>query len=244
MKRLLDIIFSLIGILIFSPLIIIFCFLFLLQDFGNPFYISKRVGKNFEEFDLIKLRSMILNADKSGIDSTSNDDTRITKIGNIVRKYKLDELMQLLNVFVGNMTLVGPRPNVKSEVDLYTKEEQNLLKVKPGITDFASIVFSDEGEILKNKNNPDIAYNQLIRPGKGKLGIFYIKNRTLILDIQIIFLTILSIFSRKKSLIFLVRLLEKINAPIDLINIAGRKKKLVPTPPLGSNKIVKKRSVN
>ena len=244
MKRLLDIIFSLIGILIFFPLIIIFCFLIWLQDFGNPFYISKRVGKNFEEFDLIKLRSMILNADKSGIDSTSNDDTRITKIGNIVRKYKLDELMQLLNVFVGNMTLVGPRPNVKSEVDLYTKEEQNLLKVKPGITDFASIVFSDEGEILKNKNNPDIAYNQLIRPGKGKLGIFYIRNRTLILDIQIIFLTILSIFSRKKSLIFLVRLLEKINAPIDLINIAGRKKKLVPTPPLGSNKIVKKRSVN
>ena len=162
MKRLLDIIFSLIGILIFSPLIIIFCFLIWLQDFGNPFYISKRVGKNFEEFDLIKLRSMILNADKSGIDSTSNDDTRITKIGNIVRKYKLDELMQLLNVFVGNMTLVGPRPNVKSEVDLYTKEEQNLLKVKPGITDFASIVFSDEGEILKNRNNPDIAYNQLL----------------------------------------------------------------------------------
>ena len=244
MKRLLDIIFSLIGILIFSPLIIIFCFLIWLQDFGNPFYISKRVGKNFEEFDLIKLRSMILNADKSGIDSTSNDDIRITKIGNIVRKYKLDELMQLLNVFLGNMTLVGPRPNVKSEVDLYTKEEQNLLKVKPGITDFASIVFSDEGEILKNKKNPDIAYNQLIRPGKGKLGIFYIRNRTLIIDVQIIFLTILSVFSRKKSLILLVRLLEKINAPIDLINIAGRKQKLVPKPPLGSNKIVKKRLVN
>ena len=176
---------------------------------------------------------MILNADKSGIDSTSSDDIRITKIGNIVRKYKLDELMQLMNVFLGNMTLVGPRPNVKSEVDLYTKEEQNLLKVKPGITDFASIVFSDEGEILKNKNNPDIAYNQLIRPGKGKLGVFYIRNRTLIIDIQIIFLTILSIFSRKKSLILLVKLLKKINAPIDLINIAGRKQKLVPTPPLG-----------
>ena len=244
MKRSLDIIFSLTGIIIFSPLIFLFCFLIWLQDFGNPFYISKRVGKNFEEFDLIKLRSMILNADKSGIDSTSNDDIRITKIGNIVRKYKLDELMQLLNVFLGNMTLVGPRPNVKSEVDLYTKEEQNLLKVKPGITDFASIVFSDEGEILKNKKNPDIAYNQLIRPGKGKLGIFYIKNRTLIIDVQIIFLTILSVFSRKKSLILLVRLLEKINAPIDLINIAGRKQKLVPTPPLGSNKIVKKRLVN
>ena len=109
------------------------------------------------------------------------------------------------------MTLVGPRPNVKSEVDMYIKKK-NLLKVKPGITDFASIVFSDEGEILKNKNNPDIAYNQLIRPGKGKLGVFYIRNRTLIIDIQIIFLTILSIFSRKKSLILLVRLLEKINA--------------------------------
>ena len=148
----------------------LFCFLIWLQILAILF-IYQKVGKNFEEFDLIKLRSMILNADKSGIDSTSNDDTRITKIGNIVRKYKLDELMQLLNVF-GNMTLVGPRPNVKSEVD-HTKEEQNLLKVKPGITDFASIVFSDEGEILKNKKNPDIAYNQLIRPGREAWNILH-----------------------------------------------------------------------
>ena len=131
MKRLLDVIFSLVGIIIFSPIIFIFGILIWLQDFGNPFYISKRVGKNFKEFNLIKLRSMVLNADKSGIDSTSNNDKRITKIGNIVRKYKLDELMQLLNVLLGNMTLVGPRPNVKSEVGLYTKEEQNLLKLSP-----------------------------------------------------------------------------------------------------------------
>ena len=176
MKRLLDVIFSLAGIIIFSPIIFIFGILIWLQDFGNPFYISKRVGKNFKEFNLIKLRSMVLNADKSGVDSTSSNDKRITKIGNIVRKYKLDELMQLFNVLFGNMTLVGPRPNVKSEVDMYTKKEKTLLQVKPGITDFASIVFSDEGNILKNKKDPDITYNQLIRPGKGKLGIFYIRN--------------------------------------------------------------------
>ena len=242
MKRLFDIIFSFIGICIFFPLIFVFCILIWLQDFGNPFYISKRVGKNFEEFDLIKLRSMVLNADKSGIDSTSNNDKRITKIGNIVRKYKLDELMQLLNVFLGNMTLVGPRPNVKSEVDLYTKEEQNLLKVKPGITDFASIVFSDEGDILKNKKNPDLAYNQLIRPGKGKLGIFYISNMTFLLDIQLIFLTILSLFSRNLSLRLLVKILEHKNASKDLLEIASRKVELKPTPPLGAKYIVKQRS--
>ena len=241
MKRLLDIIFSLVGIIIFSPIIFIFGILIWLQDFGNPFYISKRVGKNFKEFNLIKLRSMVLNADKSGVDSTSSNDQRITKIGNIVRKYKLDELMQLFNVLFGNMTLVGPRPNVKSEVDMYTKKEKNLLQVKPGITDFASIVFSDEGNILKNKKDPDITYNQLIRPGKGKLGVFYITNRTIFIDLQIIFLTIFSLISRKKSLNHLVKLLKKINAPLDLINIASRKEKLVPTPPLGSNQIVKKR---
>ena len=238
MKRLFDIIFSSIGIIIFLPIIFIFCVLIWLQDFGNPFYISKRIGKNFKEFDLIKLRSMVLNADKSGVDSTSSNDQRITKIGNIARKYKLDELIQLCNVLLGNMSLVGPRPNVKTETNLYTNEEKHLLSVKPGITDFSSIVFSDEGDILKDKQDPDLAYNQLIRPGKGKLGIFYINNKTFLIDIFIILLTVLSIFSRKKSLNLLKKLLEKMNAPKDLVKLASREEELVPKPPIGSNRIV------
>ena len=241
MKRLSDISFSLIGIIIFLPVIFIFCLLIWLQDFGNPLYVSKRIGKNFKEFNLIKLRSMVLNADKSGVESTSNNDKRITKIGSIVRNYKLDELMQLCNVLLGNMSLVGPRPNVKSEINLYTTKEKHLLSVKPGITDFASIVFSDEGDILKDKKDPDLVYNQLIRPGKGKLGIFYINNRTFFIDILIILLTVLSIFSRKISLNFLTKLLTKMNAPKDLISLASREENLVPMPPVGSNKIVLKR---
>ena len=241
MKRVFDISFSLIGIIIFFPITFIFCFLIWLQDFSNPLYISKRIGKNFVEFNLIKLRSMILNADKSGVESTSNNDQRITRIGSLVRKYKLDELMQLYNVLLGDMSLVGPRPNVKVETNLYTKEEKKLLNVKPGITDFASIVFSDEGDILKDKADPDLAYNQLIRPGKGKLGIFYINNRTFFIDILIILLTVLSIFSRKTSLNLLTKLLAKMDSPKDLVDLASRKKKLVPKPPLGSNKIVLKR---
>ena len=121
---------------------------------------------------MIKLRSMIVNAEKSKVDSTSSNDPRITKIGKIIRKLKLDELSQLFNVFIGEMSLVGPRPNVKRETDLYTKVEKNLLSVKPGITDFASIIFSDESEILKNVDDPDISYNQLIRPWKSRLGLF------------------------------------------------------------------------
>ena len=128
---------------------------------------------------MIKLRSMIVNAEKSKVDSTSSNDPRITKIGKIIRKLKLDELSQLFNVFIGEMSLVGPRPNVKRETDLYTEVEKNLLRVKPGITDFASIIFSDESEILKNVDDPNISYNQLIRPWKSRLGLFYIKKQSI-----------------------------------------------------------------
>ena len=126
---------------------------------------------------MVKIRSMIINADKTGVDSTSSDDMRITSVGKVIRKLKLDELSQLWNVLIGDMSLVGPRPNVKSETDLYTKIEKNLLNVKPGITDFSSIVFSDEGDILSGSDDPDLLYNQLIRPWKSRLSLFYIEKR-------------------------------------------------------------------
>jgi hypothetical protein len=139
------------------------------------------------------------------------------------------------------MSLVGPRPNVKRETDLYTFEEKKLLTVRPGITDFSSIVFSDEGEILKNQSDPDIAYNQLIRPGKSMLGIFYIENKNFWLDIKLIFLTIIAILSKEKALKILVKILSKIGAESSLIEIASRKKALVPMPPPGAQKIVTNR---
>jgi len=238
MKRVFDLIFSLLGLIVLFPIIIIACFGIYLQDQNSPFYIAKRTGKNNKKFNMIKLRSMIVNAEKNKVDSTSSNDPRITKIGRFIRKLKLDELSQLLNVFIGEMSLVGPRPNVKRETDLYTKVEKNLLRVKPGITDFASIIFSDESEILQNVDDPDISYNQLIRPWKSRLGLFYIKKQSIQLDILIIIFTILSFFSRKFALFLVYKTLKKLNAPRDLCKLSLRKDKLKPTPPPGSNEIV------
>ena len=149
---------------------------------------------------MVKLRSMVVNADKSGVDSTKASDGRITPVGHFIRRFKLDELTQLLNVFLGDMSMVGPRPNVKRETELYTPEEARLLTVAPGVTDYASIVFADEGEILDGQSDPDIAYNQLIRPGKSLLGLFYVDKRSLGVDVLLCLLTALAIVSRPRAL--------------------------------------------
>ena len=242
-KKLFDFVLAFIGLIVLSPLLITITISVWLQDFKSPFYISDRVGKDEKIFKIIKLRSMVIGADKKGIDSTSVNDTRITRVGKIVRKYKLDELSQLVNVLKGDMSLVGPRPNVKRETDIYTTEEKKLLEVKPGITDFASIVFADEGEILANQSDPDIAYNQLIRPGKSKLGLFYVKNQSLFLDLKILVLTSLAIISRENALKFSAGLLKRNRADEELIILSTRKKVLVPTPPPGSSKIVTTRVI-
>jgi lipopolysaccharide/colanic/teichoic acid biosynthesis glycosyltransferase len=241
MKRTLDVSLSLIGLVIASPILLPTIFLVWIQDWHSPFYIAPRVGKNERLFKMLKLRSMIVNADKSGVDSTSSNDKRITGVGRFIRKYKMDELSQLWNVLIGDMSLVGPRPNVKRETDLYTTQEKLLLTVKPGITDFSSIVFSDEGDILKDQLDPDIAYNQLIRPGKSMLGIFYIKNRSIFIDLQLIFLTAVAIVSKEKALNGVVGLLRKLKAEDILLQIASRKIDLVPMPPPGATKIVMNR---
>ena len=241
MKRVFDFILALIGLIISSPILIPVIFLVWIQDWHSPFYIAPRVGKDEKQFKMLKLRSMIINADKSGVDSTSSNDKRITGVGKFIRKYKLDELSQLWNVLIGDMSLVGPRPNVKRETDLYTIEEKQLLTVRPGITDFSSIVFSDEGEILKDQQDPDIAYNQLIRPGKSMLGIFYIENRNFIIDIKLIYLTVVAIVSKANALNSLVVILKKLGATDLLIKIASRKSLLVPMPPPGAKNIVTNR---
>jgi lipopolysaccharide/colanic/teichoic acid biosynthesis glycosyltransferase len=156
MKRMLDIVCSFFGLVVLSPLLIPVMLLIWRQDRHSPLYIAPRVGKDGKIFKMFKLRSMVADADKTGVDSTSAGDSRITPIGHFVRKFKLDEFTQLWNVLKGDISLVGPRPNVKRETDLYTNLEQGLLSVKPGITDFSSIVFSDEGDILKHSKDPDI----------------------------------------------------------------------------------------
>ena len=238
MKRLFDIVVSLAGLIITAPLLIPVCILIWSQDFASPFYIAPRVGKGGKIFKMVKLRSMVANADKSGVDSTGANDRRITPIGKFVRSYKLDELAQLWNVLKGDMSLVGPRPNVQREVNLYTEEERGLLNVRPGITDISSIVFSDEGEILKDSLDPDIDYNQLIRPWKSRLGLLYVKNSSLVLDLKLIVLTSVAIASREEALAGVQSILKELDADERLTRVARRREKLTPFPPPGAKAIV------
>ena len=240
-KRLVDILASFFGLLITSPILLPVMFLVWKEDKKSPFYIAPRSGRNGTTFKMVKLRSMVVDADKSGVDSTSGNDMRITPIGHKIRRYKLDELIQLWNVLIGDMSLVGPRPNVKSETDLYTNVEKLLLLVRPGITDFSSIVFSDEGEILEGKDNPDLAYNQLIRPWKSRLGLAYIENQSFLLDLQLIFYTIVAIISKPKALIWVAKKLNNLDVDADTVRVSKREVNLFPFPPPGSDEIVSSR---
>jgi lipopolysaccharide/colanic/teichoic acid biosynthesis glycosyltransferase len=237
-KRSLDIAISLIGLICFSPILLFVSILVWSNDKKSPFYVPLRVGKEGKIFYMVKLRSMVVNADKAGIDSTSNNDQRITPIGQIIRRYKLDELTQLWNVLLGDMSLVGPRPNVKAEVDLYTDVEKELLSVKPGITDFSSIVFSDEGKILENKEDPDLAYNQLIRPWKSRLGLIYIKQQSILLDVEIIIYTLVALISKRTALNWVGKKIENFEVDQDLVNISKRETELFAYPPPGSDCII------
>jgi lipopolysaccharide/colanic/teichoic acid biosynthesis glycosyltransferase len=213
---------------LYQPNLLPVLFLIWKYDKKTPFYIAPRVGKNGIIFNMIKLRSMAVGADKSGINSTSNNDLRITPIGKKIRRYKLDELTQLWNVWLGDMSLVGPRPNVKAETDSYTDTEKKLLSVKPGITDFSSIVFSDEGKILENKENPDLAYNQLIRPWKSRLGLIYIQHQSTKLDLKILIYTFVALISKNKALNWVSKTLENLGVEKQLIKISKRKTDLFP----------------
>jgi lipopolysaccharide/colanic/teichoic acid biosynthesis glycosyltransferase len=240
-KRSFDILTSFFGLLFLSPILLLATFLVWKEDKRSPFYVTKRLGKNNKLFKMIKLRSMSVDADKSGVVSSSDNDIRITSIGQKIRRYKLDEFIQLWNVLIGDMSLVGPRPNVKDETDLYTDIEKELLSIRPGITDFSSIIFSDEGDILKGKDNPDLIYNQLIRPWKSRLGLIYIKNQSFLLDIKIIIYTMVAFTSKQRALNWITKQLKIMNVDSDVVNISKREVELYPFPPPGMDKVVTKR---
>jgi lipopolysaccharide/colanic/teichoic acid biosynthesis glycosyltransferase len=244
MKRIFDLTLSLTGLLILSPVFLFFMILIWLQDYHSPLYIAPRVGKNGKAFKMVKLRSMIVNADKSGVDSTKSDDKRITWVGHFIRKFKLDELSQLWNVLCGHMSFVGPRPNVARDVKLYTEIERKLLNVKPGITDFSSIVFSDEGDILSGSSDPDLKYNQVIRPWKSRLGLLYIEKRTFFMDLYIIFLTVCAVFSKRTALYGVYNIVSKINGDSQLLKVILREEPLIPFPPPGADKVVENRKLS
>ena len=196
LKRLFDIKVSFIGILVLSPILLLIALLIKLDSPGQIFYRGVRIGKDGKAFRIYKFRTMVVNAEKLGGPSTAGDDARVTKIGKLIRKYKLEELPQLLNVLEGDMSFVGPRPEVPLYVNMYTEEEKAILTVQPGITDWASLWNPDEGSILAGSADPEKAYMEKIRPTKLKLQLRYVKERSFLTDMKIIFLTILKIIKR------------------------------------------------
>ena len=193
MIRFCDIVFSAIGLLLLSPLFLIVYILIRCESKGGGFYCQQRVGKDGRLFGLYKFRSMRTGSDKKGLITVGGHDSRITRMGYFIRKYKIDELPQLWNVLKGDMSLVGPRPEVKKYVDLYTEEQRRVLSVRPGITDYASIEYVDENEILGKADDPNRVYVEEIMPAKIKLNMRYIENRNLNEYFKIIGLTFINI---------------------------------------------------
>jgi lipopolysaccharide/colanic/teichoic acid biosynthesis glycosyltransferase len=200
-KRLLDLVASCLGLVVGSVVLVPALVVIWLQDRHSPVYIAPRTGRGGRPFQMVKLRSMRILADQVGGPSTAGDDPRVTPVGRWVRRWKLDELPQLWNVLKGDMSLVGPRPQVPAEVAHYTVAERELLSVRPGMTDLASIVFADEGEILRGADDPDLRYNLVIRPWKSRLGLLYVRQGpSLLLDLRLIWLTIVATVARGVAL--------------------------------------------
>lgn len=193
MTRFFDIVFSFLGLLCLSPLFILVALWIIVDNPGPVFYQQQRVGKNGKDFGLLKFRSMRVGADKMSLITIGERDPRVTHAGYYIRKYKLDELPQLWNVLVGDMSLVGPRPEVRRYVDVYSNEQRRVLSVRPGITDYASIEYIDENVLLAQSNNPDKTYIEQIIPAKIALNMRYINHQTLSEYFKIIFLTFVHI---------------------------------------------------
>ena len=196
LKRSFDIVSSLIGIILLFPMLSILWLCIRLESRGGCFYRQVRVGKDGIDFRLWKFRTMQTGADKKGLLTIGGRDSRVTRIGYYLRKYKLDELPQLINVLVGDMSIVGPRPEVQKYVDLYTPDQRKVLSVKPGITDYASIAYSNENELLAQSGNPEKTYIDEVLPAKLELNQKYLNEQGFFTDIKIIFHTFRKIVSK------------------------------------------------
>ena len=195
MKRIFDIVASGIGLILLSPLFVILAIWIKCDSIGPVFYKQVRVGRNNMDFQLFKFRSMRVCSDKKGLITVGGHDPRITRSGYYIRKYKLDEFPQLINVFKGDMSLVGPRPEVRKYVDMYTEEQMHVLDVRPGITDLASIRYRNENELLERVNDPDKYYVEVIMPDKLRINLEYVARHSFTFDIRLIFQTFRAIVS-------------------------------------------------
>lgn len=197
MKRLFDIVVSGVGLTMLLPVFLVLAIWIKINSPGPVFFRQIRVGKNNRDFSLYKFRSMRLNSHLQGLITIGNRDSRVTSSGYYIRKYKLDELPQLINVFIGNMSLVGPRPEVRKYVDLYTQDQLKVLSVLPGITDMASVKYRNENELLGKAANPEKFYIEQIMPDKLKYNLEYIEKRSLLSDFSLIFKTLIEIFKSR-----------------------------------------------
>ncbi|QNI84126.1 bacterial sugar transferase family protein [Synechococcus sp. PROS-7-1] len=239
MKNILERLLAFVVLFLLTPLLSVFLLLIFLEDpSSSPIYVQQRVGKHGKLFRLYKLRSM-RPLKSVNFTSTSSKDPRILKTGRIIRKIKLDEIPQLVNIIFGTMSFVGPRPNVQVDVDLYTPYERTLLQYLPGITDPSSIIFSDESSILEPYSSPDLAYNKLIRPWKNVFALRYFKDNTSLTDFLVIILTFMSGINRVNAL----RLVSKIlKCPSNSIysNVAKRSiplEQVIIDPPVSASSI-------
>jgi len=190
MKRLFDMLFSFIGLLLLQPLFIVIAIMIKVDSRGPVFFKQGRVGKNFRGFVIYKFRTMVVDAEKKGLRITSGGDDRVTRVGRILRKFKIDELPQLFNVLKGDMSLVGPRPEVEEYVKLYEKDYREILKRRPGITDVSSIIFREEEAVLKNQVDPEGYYKKILLPQKIRLAKEYIEHSSFLYDLKLILNTI------------------------------------------------------
>ena len=193
--RFFDLIISLIGIIILLPVFFLTSIAIILESKGGAYYRQIRVGKGGQDFVLYKFRTMYRDSDYAGLLTVGKKDRRITRVGFILRKYKLDELPQLINVLIGNMSIVGPRPEVRKYVNLYSEKQKEILQIKPGITDIASIEYFNENELLENSADHEIFYIEKVMPAKLELNMLYINNQNIRHYFGIIFNTIARIFS-------------------------------------------------
>lgn len=191
-----DIVASGLGLIVLSPLFLLISLWVKLDSKGPVFYKQMRVGRYNKDFILFKFRSMRVGSDKKGLITVGGRDPRVTRSGYYIRKYKLDELPQLINVFIGDMSLVGPRPEVRKYVDLYTPEQMHVLDVRPGITDMASITYRNENELLEKVNNPEQYYRDVIMQDKLRINLEYVRKQSFLYDIKLIFKTFVEIVAK------------------------------------------------
>ncbi len=193
-KRLFDVLASTVMLVLLSPLLLVLSLAVNFSSKGPVFYMQERIGKNEKLFRIFKFRTMFLDADKKGLLTVGGRDPRVTPVGYFLRKYKLDELPQLFNVMLGEMSLVGPRPEVKRYVEMYSVEQKKVLEVNPGITDYASIEYANENELLGKADDPEKMYVEEIMPAKLKLNLKYLREQSFLVDLKIIFKTAMKIF--------------------------------------------------